>query len=386
MDVTVGMHVVVFGLIASLALLCAVIYANMRNQSALIWLTAALSCGGLETVLLDGVMRTALEVAGITILVPAAYVCLSQTVRAMFRLPSMGRHVFGAVAALTALSLGFLVAGAPSLLQSLPFQIAGAIALFDTMACLYRQPGKDILDKSLLAVLFCMAAVVLARMPLFPELLDGTHPAAFVNQSALQRILLAVAMFTTPTSVLLIIAKIVAGVIADHREHSERDFLTGLPNRRSFERSAARNSRSGGALIVCDIDNFKRVNDLYGHAVGDDVIRVFASLLDIPSASPARIGGEEFAILLPGATAQEAGALANAIRERFHTLRHPSLGRDHLLSASFGVSQYEAGVPARSVLTEADDALYRAKNEGRNRVVTRSLAPAPAAPPILRVA
>lgn len=374
------MHLVVFGLIAALAILCAIVYAAMRNQSASIWLAAALGCGGIETVLLSNAVGTDLAVAGVSCLVPGAYLCLSQSIRALLRLPGTGRRLIIAVSLLTLSSLVLLAADAGALLQSLPFQIAGALVLGDSILCLYRKRSKDILDIALLGILLTMAFIVFARMPVFPLLFDPQAMDEVLQQSTLQRWLLGAAMFTAPTSVLIMIAKIILEVIAGHREHSERDYLTNLMNRRSFERVSSGSAAEGGAVIVCDIDHFKTINDRYGHAAGDDIIRVFASLLHGLEGLPARIGGEEFALLLPGAAEDEACAIANSIRERFHALRHPALKREHKLSASFGVAGFAPGEPLQRALVQADRALYRAKDEGRNRVAASGGEPmAPAA-------
>lgn len=362
------MHLVVFGLIAALAILCAIVYAAMRNQSASIWLAAALGCGGIETVMLTSPVRTDLAVAAVSCLVPGAYLCLSQSIRALLRLPGTDRRLIIAVSVLTLSSLVLLAADAGALLQSLPFQIAGALALGDSILCLYRKRSKDILDIALLGILLTMAFIVFARMPVFPLLFDPQAMDEILQQSTLQRWLLGAAMFTAPTSVLIMIAKIVREVIADHREHSERDYLTNLMNRRSFERVSSGSTTEGGAVIVCDIDHFKSINDRYGHATGDDIIRVFASLLHGLEGLPARVGGEEFALLLPGAAVDEACAIAESIRERFHALRHPALNSDHRLSASFGVAGFAPGETLHRALVHADRALYRAKDEGRNRV------------------
>ena len=372
MSVSISMHLVVFGLIAALAILCAIIYAGMRKQSASLWLAAALVCGGVETVMLANVVTAEVAVAAVSCLVPGAYLCLSQSIRALLRLPGTGRRLVLTVAALTLASLLLWAVGASALLQSLPFQFAGALALSDSILCLYRKRMKDGLEIALLGVLLLMAIIVFARMPLFPLLFDPQAMNEVLQQSTLQRWLLGAAMFTAPTSVLIMVAKIVLEVIAGHREHSERDYLTNLMNRRSFERVFSASTTAGGAVIVCDIDNFKTINDRYGHATGDDIIRVFASLLHGLEGLPARVGGEEFALLLPGAAVEEACAVANAIRERFHALRHPSLSSNHRLSASFGVAAVAPGEALQRALVHADRALYRAKDEGRNRVVAGS--------------
>ena len=362
------MHLVVFGIIAALAILCAIVYAAMRSQSASIWLAAALGCGCIETVMLTSPVRTDLAVAAVSCLVPGAYLCLSQSIRALLRLPGTDRRLIIAVSVLTLSSLVLLVVDAGALLQSLPFQIAGALALADSILCLYRKHEKDFLDTALLGILLTIAFIVFARMPVFPLLFDPRAMDEVLQQSTLHRWLLGAAMFTAPTSVLIMIAKIVLEVIASHRKHSERDYLTNLMNRRSFEHVSSRSTTGGGAVIVCDIDHFKTINDRYGHATGDDIIRVFASLLHGLEGLPARIGGEEFALLLPGAAVDEACVVANSIRERFHALRHPALNSDHKLSASFGVAGFAHGEALDRALVHADRALYRAKDEGRNRV------------------
>ena len=370
MSVSISMHLVVFGLIAALAILCAMVYAAARNQSASIWLAAALGCGGIETVMLTGAVGSDLAVAAVSCLVPGAYLCLSQSIRALLRLPGTDPRLITAISALTLSSLVLLAVDAGALLQSLPFQIAGALALVDSIRCLFRKREKDSLDIGLLGVLLTMAFILLARMPVFPLLFDPRAMGEVLQQSTLQRWLLGAAMITTPTSVLIMIAKIVLEVIASHRERSERDYLTNLMNRRSFERVSLGSTTEGGAVIVCDIDHFKSINDRYGHATGDDIIRVFASLLHGLEGLPARVGGEEFALLLPGAAVDEACAIANSIRERFHSLRHPALHTDHRLSASFGVAGFAPGETLQSALVHADRALYRAKDEGRNRVAS----------------
>ncbi|GAU86379.1 GGDEF domain-containing protein [Bosea sp. BIWAKO-01] len=136
-----------------------------------------------------------------------------------------------------------------------------------------------------------------------------------------------------------------------------------------MRRAQASGSPRGGALVLCDIDHFKQVNDRYGHQAGDEIICAFAQLLERTGEAAARIGGEEFALLLPGQGASVAGELAGMVRARFHAAGHPLIAPDHRLSASFGVATYRAGEPLRDVFVRADAAIYRAKHEGRNRVV-----------------
>ena len=162
---------------------------------------------------------------------------------------------------------------------------------------------------------------------------------------------------------------------AEVRLLSQTDQLTGLANRRRLDEAVrqelARIARHGGRLsvVMTDIDHFKRVNDEFGHETGDLVLREYASVLkegvrEIDLA--ARFGGEEFVLLLPGTEAGAAAMLAERIRARLEATRLGPLPR--AVTASFGVAELRAGESWDSVLKRADDALYAAKNGGRNRV------------------
>jgi diguanylate cyclase (GGDEF)-like protein len=157
------------------------------------------------------------------------------------------------------------------------------------------------------------------------------------------------------------------------------DGLTELANRRQFEEALAneisRAERFGGtlALIVADLDDFKQVNDHYGHQAGDDVLRAFADVLretvrDIDLA--ARYGGEEFAVLLPQTDLAGAERVAERLRERMEIrLVEPASDSPFSVTASFGVASFpEAGTPA-DLFAAADEALYRAKSAGKNCVI-----------------
>jgi diguanylate cyclase (GGDEF)-like protein len=157
------------------------------------------------------------------------------------------------------------------------------------------------------------------------------------------------------------------------------DELTGVKNRRRFREDLelyfALSSRHAGplSLVMLDVDHFKRYNDAFGHPAGDEILRALAGLLveatrkhDIAS----RYGGEEFAILLPSTSADQAVAMAERLRERI--VRHPWPHR--ALTASLGVATTGASTPTSAALVEAADrALYRSKRSGRNRVSQESL-------------
>ncbi|MBK1688767.1 GGDEF domain-containing protein [Rubrivivax gelatinosus] len=164
-------------------------------------------------------------------------------------------------------------------------------------------------------------------------------------------------------------------------ELSSRDALTGLANRRAFrvalEREIDRVARSGepALMLVADIDHFKLVNDNHGHAAGDEVIRAVAAVL-ADSVRPmdlvARVGGEEFAIILPNCPHTFGETVAERIRQQVERLRVPvGNGRELAVSISVGgafAPQWVRSTPALW-LERADLQLYAAKAAGRNRVL-----------------
>jgi diguanylate cyclase (GGDEF)-like protein len=171
-----------------------------------------------------------------------------------------------------------------------------------------------------------------------------------------------------------------------------KDGLTGLSNRRSFTeelaRSVKRQDRQGGsfALVLLDIDHFKKLNDTFGHPAGDEALRkVAATLTSVMREGDvaARYGGEEFAVILPGS--DETGAMNLAERLREAIPKNPFIheGTQLKITASLGVAVWPAaGKTPEAILSAADRALYAAKGAGRNRVVAASsLAPPEALPP-----
>jgi diguanylate cyclase (GGDEF)-like protein len=154
------------------------------------------------------------------------------------------------------------------------------------------------------------------------------------------------------------------------------DELTGLSNRRFFNDtfhktlSAAQRHKVPLCFIMVDLDKFKLVNDNYGHDVGDKVLKVFAKTMISQTRIediPARWGGEEFVILLPLTPIDGAVLQANRLRNAFAADCERELSMS--VTASFGVAQLRDDEDAEALIKRADKALYRAKNEGRNRVI-----------------
>jgi len=166
-----------------------------------------------------------------------------------------------------------------------------------------------------------------------------------------------------------------------HNEHLEglaiRDPLTGIGNRRSLAQAFSRLQAGAGSerlsLLLVDIDCFKQANDSHGHQHGDQVLIALASKLERLAAGVAgshcvRMGGDEFALLLPYITPQTASAMAEELRTMFSA--HEFETENSRVSLSIGIASLEAAsdVPLETLLRCADEALYRAKRRGRNRV------------------
>ena len=163
------------------------------------------------------------------------------------------------------------------------------------------------------------------------------------------------------------------------RDMASRDPLTGIYNRRSFMELArsqlarAHRFNEPMSVFVLDVDHFKRINDSYGHATGDDALRMVAGgcqaiLREYDILG--RLGGEEFVVVLPGATAEESRVVAERVRRHLSRMAIPGPeGRFHLTS-SIGISALDGAYDTlEKAIHRADLALYRAKREGRNRVV-----------------
>jgi diguanylate cyclase (GGDEF)-like protein len=158
---------------------------------------------------------------------------------------------------------------------------------------------------------------------------------------------------------------------------ARRDPLTGLANRRAFEealaREVARAARDGAplAVIALDVDHFKRVNDAYGHATGDAVlVEVAARAAQALRAGDllARVGGEEFAALLPGASLEAAAEAAERVRARIVALPIAAGGAFLAVTLSAGLAALAEGEEGAALLARADERLYAAKRAGRDRV------------------
>ena len=160
-------------------------------------------------------------------------------------------------------------------------------------------------------------------------------------------------------------------------DESIHDVLTGTLNRRTLmDRISGTfgTSQTSIGVILVDIDDFKKINDTYGHLIGDDVLRDFSAIISQglrKNDFVGRYGGEEFLIVLPDLDINESRKVAERIRSSLESETFNFSGVSIKLTASFGVSVLEKGDDIKNAIQRADDALYDAKKSGKNKVCSR---------------
>ncbi len=368
MSVMVGLNIVIAAILGFLALLCAVASLALRRNQPLAWLAAALGVGTAQTLIVTFAPGSPLEFISAMVMAPLGFWLANSAIHALMQ-EKRWRQAFNlAFAGICAIAATLFAVGAPFFFQVLFVQLACCLAIIDSGLRIVSRLRWRVLDISLLISVCMLALFRIARLPLLVWYFGPDVEFSGFNGSSMELALLAGESFLTLGIITSVISAIIADTIETFRLQSERDGLTGLLNRRAFDALAGIAAAKGGAVIFCDIDHFKQVNDRFGHQVGDDVICAFASVMARTGYPAGRIGGEEFALLLPGMFMHEALDVAEMIRTRFHAGDMPQMPAGTRVSASFGVAGFAAGTPPASAFDRADAALYRAKHEGRNRV------------------
>lgn len=259
---------------------------------------------------------------------------------------------------------------ARNLVYQAPYALLQAYAAWVIIASRRRQP----VDIGL-AALFSLSALQFLSKPFAAILLggsgDSTATYLATTYALYSQSLGAVLQVATG---LLMLTLLVRDMLVEITARSETDPLSGVCNRRGFEERAApglHNESVPAALVLADLDAFKSINDAYGHDMGDQVIVAFAALLRDsapPKSVVGRLGGEEFAIFVPGANLAGARLLAETLRTGFAALSIPGLPPFVHCTASFGVAERIGAESLSGLRRRADAALYVAKRDGRDRV------------------
>ncbi len=205
---------------------------------------------------------------------------------------------------------------------------------------------------------------------------DAWEPITLIDPATINIAFVAIGTLAMPALTLGAVMMSNARVLSETAYAAEHDHLTGAPSRRAFfeaaERELARAQRhgSGLGLLLIDADHFKRINDTYGHGVGDQVLRDLVQRTQEVIRKIdycARLGGEEFGVLLPEATRETALAVAERLRS---ALDRSTQAEGAAYTVSIGLAMLEEGENFSDLMNRADAALYAAKEGGRNRVVT----------------
>ncbi len=233
------------------------------------------------------------------------------------------------------------------------------------------------------AIAFTFGACQLARGLYFLTLDTASSPTMFATSVSV--LLLVVAAAIMPILSMSAMLMVHDALLADAREAANHDFLTGALSRQGFEvlarRHVGRLQRQARplALLILDLDHFKHINDTLGHAGGDAVLRAFVQMAHAqlrPTDVLGRIGGEEFALLLPETDCDSAMHLAERLRNAAAAQAVMVGAQVCRYSLSGGVAAWQPGESFDRLSARADHALYDAKHQGRNRICAAHAAPA----------
>lgn len=278
--------------------------------------------------------------------------------------------VFVAAALVNAYLIYDLPRGTP--VQAFLYQGPFAIVILAGAMIVIQAHRRTAIDRFLALLLMATGLHFFVKAALAVIFGSGTVASDYIrtNYALISQSLTAVLMVAVG---LTLLAKLVLEIMHVHKSESEIDLLSGLLNRRGFHRRVdmllSIDPKAKHAIILCDLDYFKRVNDTFGHDVGDTVIEAFAEHLRLttpPTCAIGRLGGEEFAVFLPHSDKDTAVHLAQ--RLQFGTMSLRALPPGNAVTASFGVAAVSSSHGLTEAYRQADQALYTAKARGRNRV------------------
>ena len=369
----------------------AAIHFADRRLSAPLWLAVAYSTGAVAF-LLDFFVRDALGpywgsyVSNVPFMLALVFIAFGVHARCGSRLPiAMAAAIMAATfSAVTAVLLHDPESFARAMAMNAGSGLAYGLAL-PPLWKRYREGTARGFER-ILFWLFALNVVQSFARPIIVGLVVGFGTPVVSYSDSLYALTLhfvsAIAAISLATTLLFSMGLELVGGLS---RRAAEDPMTGLLNRRGLDEAVAdtlEETATGTppfSVVVCDIDHFKRVNDSYGHAAGDQVIVAFARLLERETRRAdrvARLGGEEFVVCLHNADERAARLFAEARRAAFAAMEHDALPDGSVCTASFGIAERRPHETLASMIERADVALYQAKRDGRNRV-RAAVRPAP---------
>ena len=365
------------GLLATALVVCWVVLRQQRQQRYLLWLAAGYS---LSAVALG--WQSLLDSAQFAYWAPVTGVLYLGGAWSMAR--GMAGRYGRSAHPRTACVIGAVVLSAlyyyghvqESLLVRMHWLNAGlGLMQMLPMRGIWRsQPPSDRLERALRGSFMAFACYTMVR-PFLILLLVPDLQGSDVPRSGYWLLTLAGTLVFALWFSMLVVACTVRDVFTRLHEERSRDPLTRLLNRRAFMEAAEgvlNDHRSGPwAVVVGDIDHFKHVNDSWGHACGDQVLQHTSGVLQQQARAGdlvARFGGEEFVLLLRGASLAEAESVAQRIRQQLASDDVPCLPNGRRVTVSFGIARVAGLLQLSAALSHADSLLYAAKQAGRNRI------------------
>lgn len=355
------------------------IVGRFGSREAKLWGPGYLSAAAAFSVpLFDSLMAERVASVSADALFLLAFIFYSGAMLSRFRRPSYlkPRLAFSAIMYAGMLYAALAVVNIP--LEFLLNDLA-CVALLGFAVAVSLRHMRHAADKLLIAISCLVIADTVIRNIVFVFIVPsyGGHDDFISSEYAFT--MQASASVLALMFALAALAATTLDTIVAHRDVAERDPLTGMFNRRGFDRKVEEAKGIEGSVVICDIDNFKWVNDTFGHGPGDEVIRTFAEMLQVrlpEDGFAARFGGEEFVIFLPATPLVAAADFANRMRLAFAGIDRNALGFDGRITASFGVAGAKASDHSLyEQIGRADKALYAAKENGRNKVMVEGEPP-----------
>lgn len=372
-----GLMFVILGLFATVF---ATIYLHDRKQSMAGWLALAY-LSGLGAFLVD-ISRSFFDPVISDIVSKMLFWCFSIAlvlgIFARYRSSYPFVAIGGIVGAGLVTLFWFSFIDPDIILRSIFSSLTAGLLLLCALPLFWKK-RSGLLDNIMFILIAALCSTYFLRPYIIYGVLDAAHTSENYQSSAYAMLLHASSAFCGLACGVVMLIVVGHDIILKHQLATTIDPLTGLLNRRGLDQYISKELDKGTttdrAIMIIDLDEFKKVNDSFGHETGDNVLKRAASILQRVTGKlgkVARIGGEEFVVLLDQLSSADRLIVAQHLRLSVGMIVHPEIGTTDRVTASFGISIITKDESFSMALRRADSALYEAKSDGRNCVVEAS--------------